>query len=97
MKKNRFAVIVDDSTREQQNIITEFLRGQECSFWHYLSDVWLVYEIGKDWSAVILRDKLHEIMPTKTALVLKVPSGSGWAGFGPANVFKWVRESWSKE
>jgi hypothetical protein len=95
--KNRFIIIVDDASREQQNTVTEFLRGQKCGYWHYFSDVWFLYETNKQWSAVSLRNKLMEILPGRTAIVLKIQDGTRWAAFGQPNIFTWVKESWTKD
>ena len=91
----RFALIVDDATREQQDSVTNWLRTTELSFWHYLSDVWLVLDSRDTETTVSLRDHLKQAVPGKTTMVLKVDGPNNWAAFGPTDKFKWLHSTWA--
>ena len=94
--KQRFIVLVDDATPEQQNAVTLFLKGK-VGYWHHFSDSWLVTTSDPTWSPAKLRDEVRRVVPGPSILVLKVDTPKGWSGFGAKGMFDWLHSTWSKE
>lgn len=87
-------VAVDDATTAQQNAVTEYFRTTKYGFWHYLSDLWLVTDVSNTLTAATLRDKLKDLVPGATTLVIQLDQPKDWAGFGQSNVFDWFKSTW---
>ena len=92
--KRRFVICVDDSTGEQQNAVTDYLKKKKCRFWHYFSDLWLVTSDAQDISAEGLRAEISEIIPSTSKFVMEVGDGS-WAAQCEKKSHNWLHESWS--
>ena len=71
--KRKFVVCVDDSTKEQQNKLTQFFKNEaNMGYWHWLSDLWLVTDPNNYWSAGSLRDKVGELLPGSHNVVIQI-------------------------
>ncbi len=92
---SRFVAIVDDATKEQQDIVTNWLRTTPLGFWHYLSDIWLIADWQDKYTTASLRDQLKVLLPGKITLVMKVEDPSAWAALGPTENFKWLHSTWA--
>ncbi len=90
-------VAIDDATKDQQDAVTRYLKSENVGFWHYFSDLWLVTEGGREWTAADLRSNLLEVVPGATLLVMPIESGRKWAAYGPKGTFKWLRETWTED
>lgn len=93
--RRSFVLLVDDATGEQQNAVTDFVKGK-CAYWHHFSDAWLLSVVNEEWTAKEIRDKLHEIVPGANVLVLPVEAKRQWAGRGPEKMFNWLKSTWTK-
>jgi hypothetical protein len=97
--KKRFVVLVNSATKEQNLAFLAFLKASGLPWWHYLNNAWLLYDEQDRVSSEILRNKLIELYPGVTNLVLEFgPGMETWNGFGPAsekrNMFKWLHSNW---
>jgi len=92
--KQRFVVLADEISKEQQDVITAFFKEQPTGYWHWFKDSWLIIDISNVWSVAKIRDKIQELVPGVNVLVLKVESGTDWAGFGRKDKFEWLHETW---
>ena len=97
--KNRFILIIDSPSKEQQDSVTQFFReqynqGQDCSYWHWFSDLWLLVDNTNTWTVDKLRDKIKELIPGAHLLVFLVEKGNLWSGFGPKKMGNWLYSTW---
>lgn len=93
--KQRFVILVDNPTKEQQNRITQFFKSQPTGYWHWFSDAWLITDTTGEWAAGSIRSKIQELVPGIDTLVLKVDNDKGWAGFGKKEKFAWLFRTWT--
>lgn len=91
--KNRFVLMIDEATKEQQDIVTEFFRDKT-GYWHWFKDSWLITDVSGEWSVAKIRDKVQELVPGVSTLVLKVDSGESWAAYGQISRFDWLHKTW---
>ncbi len=91
--KKRFILVIDGATKEQQNIITIFFKDR-MGYWHWFSDAWLLTDSSNTWTVSSIRDKVQELIPGINMIVLAIESDTEWAGFGQANRFDWLNDTW---
>lgn len=94
--KQRFVILVDDATPEQQNAVTLFLKGK-FGYWHHFSDAWLVTTTRDEWNAKTIRDAVQKAVVGPNILVLKVDAPKGWAAYGTEGIFQWLHSTWSTD
>lgn len=92
----RFLVVFDDATPEQQNLITEYFASMDYGYWHQMTDVWLVADADISLTAADLRNALKTLVPRGTLLVMRIDDPRAWAGFGKPKVFEWLKTEWTK-
>lgn len=95
--KRRFLICIDNATKEQQNIVTEYFKNHDnTAYWHWFSDLWLfiVYD-NKDWTTQFIRDALSTLLPEAHKMVFQLDDGKKWSGFGNPEMFKWVSNTWA--
>ena len=100
--KKRFVVIIENSTKEQNDSFLEWIRGEKVGWWHWFQNVWLLSNVGGDLTSKGVRDKVREFFPGANTLVLELRENEGtWSGFGPVggkrNMFAWLKKSWRKD
>ena len=99
--KKRFMVGLDSSTLAQDQAFIKLLSGPY-GWWHWLKNFWLIYDPNGVLTASEVRRMADEVYPSVTKFVIELrPDGSDtWSGTGPGtgerNMFKWIRENWSK-
>jgi hypothetical protein len=93
--KRRFIVCIDQATSEQQNLLTQFLKNKGVGYWHWFSDLWLVTDTTLQISANSLRDEINTILPGAHKLVVQIDGQQTWSGFGPTQMFNWLKNTWS--
>ncbi|MCH9006242.1 MAG: hypothetical protein IH838_13265, partial [Proteobacteria bacterium] len=86
--KRRFVLAIDNATKEQQNVVTNYFMNQ-MGYWHWFSDAWLLTDSEGLWNVASIRDKVQELLPGVDMIVLRVESDTDWAGFGQTDKFKW--------
>lgn len=91
--KRRFVLIIDNATKEQQNVVTNYFK-EMLGYWHWFSDAWLLTDANSQWSVASIRDKVQELIPGVDMIVLRVESDNDWAGFGQKNKFEWLHSTW---
>lgn len=97
--KKRYIVNIDGNTTDQEDErFSAFLNEKKLGWWHWLSNTWLLVDRSDLIKAQDLRDKIIEIYNGKNNLVLEIPDGGVWCGYGPKtpnnNMFKWIKEYW---
>jgi len=95
--KRRFIICVDDSSKEQQDALTQFLKDKKVGYWHWFSDVWLMTDPQRKWTASQLRNELESLLPAAHKLILQIDGESTWSGFGKTKMFDWLKQTWSKD
>jgi hypothetical protein len=48
-------------------------------------------------NAVWWRDRISRELPRVEIIVIEVPTGKTWAGFGSNEWFPWMHETWSND
>ena len=94
--KRRFVIAVNSATPLQEAALAKFLNDQSVGWWHWLKNVWLVYDSLEKVTAATLRDGVGRNLP-KGAEILVIEfseTGSTWAGFGSSNMFEWIKSYW---
>ena len=97
--KKRYIVNIDGNTTPQEDEkFSAFLNEKKISWWHWLSNTWLVVDTSDLIKAQNLRDKIIEIYNGKNNLVIEIPDGGVRYGYGPKtpekDMFKWIKEYW---
>lgn len=99
--KKRFVVLIDSSTKEQNDAFLNFIRQSGVfGWWHWLNGSWLLVSSSPLNTSQQIRDKITEIYPGVNNIVLEFREDgtSTWNGFGPQseerNMFKWMHENW---
>lgn len=98
--KKRFVVIIESSTKEQNDLLLKWIAVEGLGWWHWFDNAWLLSNQRGNLSAAAVRDKLREVYGTANNLVLELNGQADtWAGFGPQtekrDMFKWLRNNWS--
>lgn len=91
--KPKFVVCINESSALIQDRITEFFKNEDCGFWHYFRDMWLVTDENKKWTANTLRDKIERFV-SNPILVINIEGTTTWAGFGQEKMFPWLHKIW---
>lgn len=98
--KKRFVVLVNDQNQEQEKSFIAYLNRNNCGWWHWLENSWLIVDLSGILTPDIIRDEVNKISPNSYSLVVEVPMNKNWSGFGPnsenSNMFKWLHESWDQ-
>lgn len=99
--KKRFVVLLNSSSKEQNDEFLDWLKEQNTGWWHWLSNSWLISNSRGHLSAQEIRNKLNEIYRGSNNLVLELGEDyDTWSGFGPKgedkNMFGWIKKNWSK-
>ena len=86
-----FFVGVDaDATKVQRDAFTMYLRKQPVGFWHHVSHSWLISTSSPNFTAATFRQKLQQLMPGITTVVVKaVPQD--YATYSPKTGHKWLQ------
>jgi hypothetical protein len=95
-----FIVSVDgDATQAQRDAFTTHLRTEypTCGFWHHASYTWLlaIDSPPPTLTVTALRDKLLELMPGVSTVVLDVKPMT-YAAYSPESGHKWLADNMSK-
>jgi hypothetical protein len=98
----RYVVLLDESTKEQEDQFMDFVKEHRLGWWHWLSNSWLVADRNGRVSAAKIRDRLMKTHEGINHIVLELtPDEDTWAGFGPASkerdMFNWIRRNWKIE
>lgn len=96
--KKRFIVCIDQVTTADQSRISNFLKEhQSLGFSHYFSDVWLVTDPRKQWTAITLRDQLVSIVTSSNnIMVIETTGASSLAAIGPDLMVNWINKTWAR-
>lgn len=92
--KRRFVVCIDNTTKEQQDIVTAWFKKSGVGYWHWLKDMWLVTDPLMKWNANKLRDELNSLLPSSYKMVIQIDGENTWSGYGNTNMFKWLKDTW---
>ena len=99
--KKRFVVIIESSTKEQNDSFLDWVKQENLGWWHWFQNAWLISNTTGTHTASSIRDKVNEFFPTKNTLVIGLKEGEGsWSGYGPnsekRSMFKWLKTNWRK-
>lgn len=101
MKKRYIVSISGNTTAQEDEKFSAYLKEKRVGWWHWLTNTWLIVESSGLVDAKDLRDKAIEIYNGKNNLVLEIPDGGNWFGYGPMtqnkDMFKWIKEYWDEE
>lgn len=96
--KKRFIVSTNFANRQQHETFKAFLNGNSLTWWHWLAATWLIIDYSGQWNAISIRDLANIAYPNLYCLVIEVPHGDSWAGWGttnkPRDMFEWMRDYW---
>ena len=97
--KKRFVVMIETSSKEQNDSFLEWIKEERLGWWHWFQNVWLLSNSRGHLSASDIRDKLKEFYGTANTLVLELRGADDtWSGRGPKNekrnMFKWIKSNW---
>jgi hypothetical protein len=97
--KKRYIVLLDKSTKEQNDQFLNYLRKHRLGWWHWLTNSWLLSDSAGTLSASIIRDEVKRIYGGVNHFVIELRrDGEAWSGFGPKaqkrNMFTWIHRNW---
>jgi hypothetical protein len=90
----RFVISVDNVNAQQQDVISNWLRSTHLGFWHQLSHVWLIVDLGDVYTVGTMREQIARLIPGVAMIVVGVERPTDWAGFGLTQQFDWMRKVW---
>lgn len=92
-----FVVGIDPISPEQTETFRKWLDRDGVGWWHWVEGLWLITTFEEEMGIEDIRDKICEISPGTTTLVLEVTPAT-WAGYGPSsgkkNMFSWLKTDW---
>lgn len=93
-----FVVTTDPVQKEQDQEFREWIDQQEeATWWHWIEGAWLISSDTDEMTVETLRDKICQIAPGTTNLILEV-NPETWAGYGPStekkSMFSWLKKEW---
>ena len=95
--RRHFVIGINPVTETQSESIRNWV-SSNYSWWHWIDGLWLV-STQQDLDVTTIREKLKELAPRVTHLVLEVDPVT-WSGFGPKsenrNMFMWLKDHWKK-
>ncbi len=99
MSKKRYIVCVNNPKDQQDQAFLTYIKNSGFSWWHYLSNTWLIIDSSGNSTVADIRTKVMEYYPQETNMVFQLNEGEGtWSGFGPksdkANMFTWINDYW---
>jgi hypothetical protein len=99
----RFVIGTDITTAEQDAAFHKALidRWPDLSWWHQLDEMWLIVDGTDELTAAKLRNTVTKALPGINVMIIEVPHGGTWAGFGPSkgtksDMFTWMTEVWDR-
>ena len=100
--KKRFIIFIEDSTKEQNDSLLDWIRSENIGWWHWFQGSWLLSNARGHLSASVIRDKLKQIYGTSNTFVIELNNGGDtWSGYGPdtdqKNMFTWIKKNWSSD
>ena len=93
----RFIVGTNRTTPEQDSTFLTQVKARwpDIGWWHQLGGTWLFIDLNDlIVDAVELRDAAKEAFPGVHLVVIEIPEGSTWAGFGLSQDFTWIHNWW---
>jgi hypothetical protein len=93
----RFVLGTNRTTAEQDAAFYLILqqRFSHLGWWHQLSEMWLLVDETDTLTPAGLREAAREAFPDIHLMVIEVGTGI-WSGYGnKADMFPWMRETWS--
>jgi|ERR1017187_6082588 hypothetical protein len=100
--RRRFVVLVDTSSKAQDDAFLDFAKKSGFGYWHWLNNSWLLTTHNLQTTSKQISDQLLLIFPNIFFLVLEIKEDGSdlWIGFGPLgdekNMFKWIHENWKR-
>jgi len=99
--KNRFIVVLNESTSEQDKEFIKYIKSEKIGWWHWIDNLWMLRTTNEKISAQSLRDKIGEIYPSVRIMVFELgEKRDTWSGRGPKteekNMFTWIKKNWKK-
>jgi hypothetical protein len=98
--KKRFVLALDESTKEQNKAFLNEIKSKQLSWWHWLTNTWLLVDNTGTIKASDLRDIAQKHFPNIDKIVLELRSDGSttWSGFGEKgpnkNMFTWLHKNW---
>lgn len=65
-------------------------------WWHYIKGLWLVVDPTGKLTASQLRSEACTTFPDAHVMVMEIPTGGDWSGFGPEKMKQWLVDQWDK-
>jgi len=93
----RLIIVTDSSqiTNIERNALTEFLKAQRWSVWHWFQDLWLVDEVPPSTDLGELRERIKFVIPSLLSiLILNADGRQDHAGYVPVGSIAWLNEHW---
>lgn len=99
--KKRFIVCYNNNiSKEEEMNFVQFIKDNKLSWWHWISNMWLLVDSSGQMTASILRNKICELYSRNRVMVIELGEDKDtWSGFGPTkpkNMFDWVKRNWDK-
>jgi hypothetical protein len=100
--KKRFIVLVNSSTKQQEDDFIAFIKAEGFGYWHWLNNSWLLISHSSHHTAPFVREKVMKFFPNVNNMVLQFNEDGElhWNGFGPGsgehNMFEWMHKNWTK-
>jgi hypothetical protein len=96
----RYIIAVTGLTKTDEKSFIEFIRENECNWWHRIENVWLIVDKSEKTSADRIRTFLKEISNSRVGFVDEIRSET-WSGFAPKNTieetFSWLYRNWHSD
>lgn len=96
----RFVVGANPMTAKEKAAIRKWLGGT-CAWWNWINGLWLIRSREDSHTTETICDKFHELAPDAHIIVIQIPLGDTWSGYGPSDeehdMFKWIDKTWDQD
>lgn len=96
----RFAIGANPMTADEKAAIRRWL-GEDCAWWNWINGLWLIRSNKGFHTTETIREKFRELAPDADIIVIQIPHGDTWSGYGPSdeqrNMFRWIKNTWDQD
>lgn len=91
---NKFVIIFNNASKEQQDLITHRLQGTKYQFWHWMENVWLV-TTDENVTAKSFAEWLEKFTGiTRFYVVFRIDGPCPYWGRNIDEAWKWMAKFW---
>lgn len=93
--KREFVLVVNDDSPAAVKTTAESLSELSGVVWcHYIKGLWQIVDGDGTLTATKIQEHIREALPDTLIMVFQIQPGSGWSGWVPQKMAKWIKDNW---